>query len=207
MDAERFDAIARLLHSRRALVGRGAGALVAWLSGGQLAGAGQRCRPGQKRCGKRCIPKQECCPRTHRRCGEKCIRKSACCPGKKRCGKRCIPRARCCTNADCGPRRLCARVLCVTGQGTCFAGADICNVQSPLEVCGQPRTDCACFTSTTDQTRCGGGDAIDAVCGDCLSDADCAGKYPGVPGAFCVQVTGTGCVCPGSTFCSAPCPG
>lgn len=134
-------------------------------------------------------------------------RKRRKCRGKKRCAGACIPLDACCTDADCGIRRICISGRCVVGQGTCLAGADICNVASGTEVCGPSGgTGCVCYMSTSGQTRCGGGAEIPVACGVCLSDADCAAMYPQTPGVFCVQSAGIGCACGGSTFCSAPCP-
>lgn len=130
-------------------------------------------------------------------------------PKKRPCGGKCIPANQCCTDAECGERRLCVDGACVIGQGTCVTGADFCDGPSEADFCGQQETSCACVTSTTNQTRCGEAEAfiVPFLCGDCLSDADCAGKYPLVPGVFCGQATGAGCNCEGSTFCMAPCPG
>jgi hypothetical protein len=207
LDGDRFDFLARSLSSRRNLLSAGIGALLAWLGGGPPAAAKRRaCGKSQKRCGNGCIPRRSCCLRTHKRCGPQCVPKSACCPSTKRCGSGCIPVSQCCTDLDCGPRRLCARGLCVVGQGTCQIGIDRCQVQDPTSLCGQPGSGCTCHMSTTGQTRCAGIALPGDECGECLSDADCALKFPGVPGAFCVQSTGIGCGCQGNTYCASPCP-
>jgi hypothetical protein len=207
MDDQRFDALTRGLYSRRTIFGSGVGAVVAWLGGGQATEATHHtCGKTQKRCGKRCIPKRSCCLRTHKKCGTRCVPKHACCPGTKRCGRGCIPAAQCCTDAGCGPRRLCASGQCVVGQGTCQNNADYCLNPGPLNLCGQPGSGCTCHRSTIGQTRCTGIALPGDECGECLSDADCVQKYPGVPGAFCVQSTSLPCGCPGNTYCASPCP-
>jgi hypothetical protein len=207
MDAPRFDDLTRAVSSRRTVIG-GVATLLGTFAGllDHDAAVAAPCPNGRKRCGKRCIRRRACCLRTHKRCGGRCIPKRSCCPGTKRCGTKCIPLSQCCTDADCGLRRICASGRCVTGQGTCQAGANICDGVNPEHACGQPRTDCVCLTSTANQTRCGG-NGISGACGECFSDADCTRKHPGFPGAFCVQSVGGGCRCPGSTFCMAPCPG
>jgi hypothetical protein len=223
MESERFDRLARSMSSRRTVLGGSFAALLA-AAGWDAAGAQpEPCRPNQKRCGKRCIPKRACCLRIQRRCGQRCIPKRSCCPGtekpcngrcipagavccpvtEKVCGTGCIPLAACCIDADCGPRRLCANGTCVVGQGTCEVGADICD--SSAKVCGPASSSCDCLQTTAAETRCGS-DALLSACGTCLSDEDCAEDFPEVPGAFCA-VLGPGCGCVSvSTACMAPCP-
>ena len=77
MDRTRFDALTRSLaesSDRRAtlrlLAGGTLGALAGLLAldGPDAADARTRCRGGKKPCGKRCIPKDQCCPGRTRSC-------------------------------------------------------------------------------------------------------------------------------------------
>ena len=102
---------------------------------------------------------------------------------------------------SCGPRQLCAQGQCVVGQGTCEAGQDICvDAEHTCNV----GADCVCWTSTSNQTRCGQFHPLINVTGFCASDDDCALRFPDVPGAFCVNPTGERCTGAGGA-CHAPC--
>lgn len=236
MDATRFDALTRKLSSRRTMLTGAVGGAVATLlrfaTAGEEVAAAVACRPNQKRCGNRCIPKRACCPRTQKRCGGRCIAKGACCTvTHKRCGAACIPKAACCTithklcgaacipkgacctDADCNGGgstnyRLCAQGQCVVNQGTCPAGANVC-ITAAGASCGAVGSGCRCFTSKNPvRTRCGTGASVTpgGVCSACLSDADCAAAHPQVPGVFCAYGGGANCLC-GSPqgICMAPC--
>lgn len=238
MDATRFDALTRKLSSRRTVLTGVVGGAVATLLGlvtaaEDVTAAREPCRPNQKRCGNRCIPKRACCPQTQKRCGTRCIPKRACClVTHKRCGTACVPKAACClethkfcgaacipksvccTDADCNvggwnPNfRLCAQGQCVVNQGTCAAGANAC---AGAGACGPIGSDCQCFQSKNPaRTRCGTNVILgNGACGDCTSDVECAAIHPQVPGVFCANGLGMNCPCPptGGGFCMAPCAG
>lgn len=114
MNNTRFDWLARSMSSRRAFNRALAGA-VASLPGLRIindVGAAS-CPKGEKRCGKKCIPKRGCCTNAQckpRNSGQVCRRGRCVCPGgMKRCGKRCIPKAAACpprADASCPPGGL-----------------------------------------------------------------------------------------------------
>jgi hypothetical protein len=101
----------------------------------------------------------------------------------------------------CGNGEFCAQGQCVIGQGTCETGQDICDSADHLCNIGD---DCVCWTSTSNQTRCGQTFPIFDAVGICASDADCALRFPDTPGVFCVIPTGELCTGTGGT-CHAPC--
>lgn len=97
MDGDRFDLLARALgaSSRRAIVSALTGLT---LLGPDLAAAGQgkqkrknkkkKCKRNQKKCGKKCIPKNGCCPRCGNR--ETCsVGFCICAPGTSPCRDLC----------------------------------------------------------------------------------------------------------------------
>jgi hypothetical protein len=97
----------------------------------------------------------------------------------------------------CGAGQICVQGQCVTGQGTCPTGEDFCTGET-----GKCGTNCVCWTTRTNETRCGENISLSG-CDTCVSDATCAAAFPNVPGVFCVQDTGTNCSC--GNFCAAPC--
>lgn len=101
----------------------------------------------------------------------------------------------------CGSGELCAQGQCVIGQGTCQTGQDICDDFDHICDIGN---DCVCWTSTSNQTRCGQFRPIINVTGFCASDDDCALRFPDILGAFCVNPTGELCTGAGGA-CHAPC--
>jgi hypothetical protein len=129
MDANRVDRLARALTSsppRRAVLGLIFGAM---LSINDLEGADarkkrkKRCRAGKKKCGKRCIPKSNCCRDTD--CpsgsGQTCQGGTcACPPGEEDSG------------GVCG-----TRPDCLGRNATCENAGDCCSGFCPLsEQCG-----------------------------------------------------------------------
>jgi hypothetical protein len=100
----------------------------------------------------------------------------------------------------CGAGQLCAQGQCVTGQGTCESGQDICDDFSHRCDIG---SNCYCWTSTSNQTRCG---YFNTLSNDdqCVNDNECAALFPDVPGVFCVVSSGPLCTGVGG-FCYAPC--
>ena len=122
---------------------------------------------------------------------------------EKRCGGRCIPRRACCTTANCGAGKICVRGACVVGQGTCAAGANACLGAGS---CGPAGSDCQCFLTAENKTRCGNNVILGGACSTCVTDANCAADYPQVRGAFCARGSVAG-NCPNCNFCMAPCAG
>jgi hypothetical protein len=108
---------------------------------------------------------------------------------------------KCGKKACCQAGQLCLSGTCVTGQGTCPAGADRCS--GPLNIPCNDNDLCTCFRSTKGDTHCGFA-PDDTTCGDCAADTDCAAFGPG---AFCTGIFGDDC-CSGDLkgFCVLPCP-
>ena len=102
----------------------------------------------------------------------------------------------------CGPTQLCAQGQCVTGQGTCPPGADICN--GFTTGCSTSDHECACWTTVSNQTRCGFLHPLVREGALCTNDNQCSVLFPEIPGVFCTKST-TGTCNPGG-FCVAPCP-
>lgn len=95
----------------------------------------------------------------------------------------------------CGPTELCADEICVTGIGTCTAGANIC--LGPIGNCND-NPECFCIPTGAGATRC----ARYYTTGQgflrpCSGDAECDDLGPG---AFCPQLFDS---CGG--VCSLPC--
>ena len=107
----------------------------------------------------------------------------------------------------CPPGTACIDGDCVTQQGTCPTGEDLCPDLLSFE-CNGDRF-CSCFTSTEGSTRCANNSDFGGTgsCGQCRSSADCEASFPDIPGVFCVRTAGTLC-CDGDSFgfCLAPCP-
>ena len=211
MDGQRFDEIAIALGTRRRAV---LGALLAGASApcwaGRTAGAGPAaCKaPGQV-----CTKRGDCCATPCRKKrGKKQGRCKACGGGAPYCnGVCCRPGEDCVGGActcSCGAGRICAGPTCVVGQGTCPTGTDTC-AAGVLMACNG--TDlCACYPGTEGDTRCAHNFALPGAggdCGGCADSAQCARKYPDIPGVFCVRTAGTPCCGGGARgHCLAPCP-
>jgi hypothetical protein len=143
----------------------------------------KRCKGGKKRCGKICCSS-----------GDACLA-GACCPADRSCGATCCPAGQLCADAE--------TQLCVTGQGACPSGANVCD--GNLSICNN-NSQCGCFESTLNTTRCGKV-VPSPVCGQCSADADCALIFPDIAGVFCMKVGSGSCPCsPGQNQCAAPCP-
>ena len=231
MDADRFDALARSLQlatPRRAALGAIGGGLAALLArlGIDESEAKKRkkhkkkkkkCKGNKKKCGKKCIPKSQCCKDSE--CGDQ----QFCCQGA------CIDDVLCCTDADCGGNIytceegvcLCpdpSEVPCSANEccdpdtqvcevtpdtsacqsGDCPAGTDFCSDET-FYLCGGPL--CGCTTSLEGQTVC---TDLAGVCVDCATDAECTTALGQdavcIPiGEFCTCDTGetTACVAVG----------
>jgi hypothetical protein len=207
MDTKRFDALTRKLFadpSRRGLLRPVLGSVVA-LAG--AAGVGfpvadarkrkkkkKKCKGGKKRCGKQCIPSENCCS-------------AADCGGQRCCGGTC---AGCCTDADCGAGGTCVAGACVCPAEKALCGGTCVDLATDGANCGACGTACdtnGCvngFCTCQSQDECNGcvcalrlEDNETACSGDltaqsCNADADCPAR------SFCRQ---TG----GGNFCTEPC--
>jgi hypothetical protein len=165
---------------------------------GTCVGKSCACLSGFMDCQGVCIPADECCGGCP--ADRVCQGGSCGCPsGQYDCQGTCIPTTQCCTDASCGTGDICVQGLCVTGQGTCQGGDDVCSDSS------QPRCgggDCFCWATMSNGTRCGLMSSITG-CGACTSDADCAARFPSSLGVFCIQGSGSLCECGGA--CVLPC--
>ncbi len=200
MDAARFDRLARSLTDRRSR--RGALAAVV---GGALGVAGlaetdakKSCPPCKKRKKGKCkkkLPDGTPCGNGVCRAGT-C---AACAAGQRVCGSACVDlttnSAHCgsCGKA-CGATQLCDRGTCVTGIGTCAAGANLC--LGPMAPGVSCNGSCVCIPTQAGATRCVQPPL--APTEPCTADGDCAGFGPG---AFCTPVVE---LC-GTRFCVSPC--
>lgn len=98
MDTVRFDALTRMISSRRVLSGVIAGTLTSLLGfSSPEDAAAAPCPKNKKRCGKKCISKHRCCTNAQckpRNSGKVCKKGRCVCPGgMKRCGMRCVYKA------------------------------------------------------------------------------------------------------------------
>jgi hypothetical protein len=104
----------------------------------------------------------------------------------------------CTADSECASSEICSEGQCVTGSGTCAAGANVCTApgfDSPCD--GNP--DCFCIPTLAGATRCAQYYATEqGFLRPCTSDAECADLGPG---AFCPQPFDS---CGG--VCSLPCP-
>lgn len=104
----------------------------------------------------------------------------------------------CTGDSECASGQLCAGGQCVTGSGTCAAGANVCTApgfESPCD--GNP--DCFCIPTLAGATRCAQYYTTEqGFLRPCTSDAECADLGPG---AFCPRQFDS---CGG--VCSLPCP-
>jgi hypothetical protein len=139
MDSKRFDTLVRTLTrsertpTRRSLArALAGGAMFGWVvaavedagaeadAAGKGKGKGKGCKPGQRRCGKKCIPKDSCCK------DDDCdfCREEKCVKGRCGCGKGEIDH-----NGVCGKFPLCQSVglLCESDRDCCSGH---CNVVS-----------------------------------------------------------------------------
>jgi hypothetical protein len=212
MNERIFDAITRhaaapisrrgITHALAGLVLGGAWASLLSIGNAEAKKKGKRkkrrtCKGNKKKCGKKCISKSDCCVECSG--GKTCQDGKCACPsGEYDCQGTCIPEGECCTAADCDSGEICVQGQCVTGQGTCQAGQDVCI--DITDECGGG--DCYCYTSMSNETRCGFKLSL-TDCLACSSDTECAAFFPDIPGVFCVLDTGENCVCGG--VCYAPC--
>jgi hypothetical protein len=116
---------------------------------------------------------------------------TACCPGT------CFP--------ACASGQRCVGGTCLAGQGTCLSGTSSC--RSGIATCNA-NAGCRCEVSTEGTTLCAQNTLFDGGrCGSCQTSADCASRFPNIPGVFCVDTTDALSCCSGlNRFCLAPCP-
>jgi hypothetical protein len=222
MDAVRFDRLARSLiaPSRRgfgrALAGLGLAGGVSALLRGTDGEAKKRkrkkkkCRGETKKCGKRCIPKANCC--TSGDCDHDhsfhCIDGVCAClaDGWTSCGDKCIQEGGCCDAADCQSEGLdlcvdnrcqCSGFFC-DSAGCCAAGevcnnserrcepgscpsVQACDLTEDFYTCGNSGF-CTCTTSVNGGPWCVDWETRDCTA-NCTSDAHCGA------GRVCVSRT------------------
>ena len=173
MDARQLDDLARDIGSRlprRSMLGA-LGGLATLLAAPQLQSDARKkkkkkCKGGKKKCGKTCIPADQCC--TSADCGARgnCVNGSCVCPtGQKACNGGCIPQASCCQNTDCGLDQTCSNGTCTCPDNQTKCGA----------VCLEPGLCCADRDCPAEQ-RCDDDlcwcEAVDGIwCDDDCCDA------------------------------------
>jgi hypothetical protein len=156
MDDERFDA-----WTRRAF-GVAAGGLAATILGltatddvdaKKKKRKKKKCKGGKKKCGKKCIPKSNCCTDADCGGGATCQDGTCLClAGERECEGTCIPEDVCCPGEACGENCSCRRT--VEGTGFCVQGGILiacvqCNSSAECEAGDQ------CV-----QQNCGGATAV-----------------------------------------------
>jgi hypothetical protein len=228
MDATRFDLIAKRLGARATrrtlfavLAGLGLSGMAGSIQETEAGKKRKKCKGGKKKCGRKCIPKGNCCKHPdcgdhgictlgacgcetgYKECQGSCIPLGNCCAhtecpsGQQCCKGACTVVTGCCNDVDCQLGQLCDQGQCVTGQGNCPAGANSC--LSGDIPCGNG---CYCFQSMSGETRFRPAGAT--TCNECSADAHCAHLGPG---SFCAKDAGPpGCLCqPGVGFCRRSC--
>jgi hypothetical protein len=109
---------------------------------------------------------------------------------------------------SCGVGLFCQGGACLSGAGSCEAGADHCALNCTGGNCPCAPAlglNCLCHQTLAGATRCG----RSAGCDDCEDDQDCIDLFG--PGAFCVARNEGVCAptgCPGDppvNFCGRPC--
>jgi hypothetical protein len=233
MDGERFDALVRsidILVPRRAALRVLSGGLAALLGrfgiedieakkGKKKKKKKKKCKKSQKKCGKKCIPKANCCSTAD--CGpeQSCVSGTCTCPeGFVPCGAECIDDSLCCADSDCFPIYTCEGGFCtciddpndvpcndveccdpatevcaVTGTtGSCQAGG----CPAGADVCNDETFffcggpgNCVCTTSVEDEPVC---TDFAGVCIDCTTDAECTTELG--QDAVCIDL-GANCTC------------
>lgn len=229
MDGARFDDWLRAIGSgitRRTTIGAALGGLFA---SGSLSLLGEdaeakkkkkgkkkkkKCKGGKKKCGKTCIPADDCCGGCQG--GRICDSGACSCPPETPIpcpDGGCVGEGQCCGDADCGSGLSCTEGFCVCpGQNDITCG----------ETCCQSTEDEVCSVSVGPPTCQGGGcvandwcngsdfflcaNSLDAAC-ICLSTADptpetaCVNYFDVVDAANCGATCNTSGDCPGDDVC------
>ncbi len=205
MDGSRFDAVVRLLGSegsRRPLLGAGLAALaasglsVAQPSDSEGKGKGKKkkkkkkCKGNTKKCGKKCIPADQCCSSADCGNGGQCTSGKCSCPvGQKSCKGGCIPQSACCATSDCGSAQT-----CVNGACTCPPDTKACGTEC------LPPIVCCSLACPGDQTCengvCTCDNPLQSPCADgsCVAGSECCVDSQCPEGQECVDGT---CWCAG----------
>jgi hypothetical protein len=121
----------------------------------------KKCKGSTKKCGKKCIPSDDCCANADCGNGGSCVSGACTCTGGfKACNGACLPEADCCDAADCDDGDPCTQNVC-NANGACS------NPTSP------------------DLTNCGGGKQCSG--GVCAFPPTCqhAGPCPEDNPSFC----------------------
>lgn len=216
MDGSRFDALARVLGGggpRRPLLGAGLATLVAaglsvsepLDSEGRGKGKGKgkgnkkKCKGKTKKCGKKCIPADQCCSSADCGNGGQCSGGVCSCPAnQKSCNGQCIPQSACCTASDCGSAQTCRNGVC-----TCEPDTKACGLEClPPTVCcsracpGEQTCDNGeCLCANPSQNPCADGSCVSGF--ECCVDSQCP------DGQQCVDGT---CWCDGDgIYCNGAC--
>lgn len=217
VDGSRFDEVVRLLGSggsRRPLLGAGLAALTAaGLSVAQpydSEGKGKKgkkkkkkCKRNTKKCGKKCIPADQCCTSADCGNGGQCTGGKCSCPtGQKSCNGGCISQSACCTTSDCGSAQT-----CVSGACTCPLETKVCGTEClPPEVCcslkcpgEQTCVDGFCECESFLERPCPDGSCVSGI--DCCDDSQCSAGRTCVDGiCFCEGANAITC---GELCCDA----
>jgi hypothetical protein len=153
MDAIRFDQLTRALTdstSRRTVTGIGLAGLLGSLTGLTNTEARRKknrrkkkCKGGKKKCGKKCIPKSNCCRDADCSAGGSCEGGDCTCPtGLKACQGACIPDGDCCSDADCLGGAICQGGVCACRAGDVLCGEVCADLLSNAAHCGSCDTPC-----------------------------------------------------------------
>jgi hypothetical protein len=173
VDVPQLDDLAREIGSqlpRRSVLGAlsGLAALFAASAGyGEARKRKKKCKGGKKRCGKQCVPADQCCSSAD--CGRngQCANGTCVCPaGKKACHGRCIAEGNCCTQDDCPGDQYCDEQTCRCPDGYEPCPGNIC--PSGDECCGTG--DCA-SGQACDDGFCWCTSAGEIYCDDACCDA------------------------------------
>ncbi|KAM4057258.1 hypothetical protein HRG_004088 [Hirsutella rhossiliensis] len=135
---------------------------------------------GKKRCGKKCISKNElCCGNGKKKCGKKCISKNELCcgNGKKKCGKKCISKHEVCCDHG---KKLCNNECISHGELCCEHGGKKCGkecIPHDEVCCGSSGFHCSvenpfCTDSPRGCSKCSKGTSC------CADGSTCEGDTP-----------------------------
>jgi hypothetical protein len=223
VDAARFDALLRTLSetiSRRTVARASAGLSLAGILATQLGlpmaeGKKQhkkkkkKCKGGTKKCGKKCIPADDCCTNADCATGGACAGGLCICPdGQKDCFGQCVDDETCCLECgeDCCLTESAESEVCNPNSGdpVCQSGGcpetDYCNVPEAF-FCATAPNICACATTVDDPpvNACVSVEGLEAdTCDPCSVSSQCDN------GEVCIPGGTVGCGCD-SSFCVPLC--